>query len=107
MRWKVRTDAAIIPESELARTSSETSRFRRESWKGCFSRQKNIFVFTSLKFWGEKGPPIPTIQRGPKPRLFWKGQAREDFHLGYQRDFKGAVTLVGFQDLCFEFNELF
>lgn len=42
-----------------------------------FLKQKNIFVFASLKL-GEK--VVRTIQGGPKPCLLWEGRAGRGFH---------------------------
>lgn len=93
MSWKVRS-VAVRP--------------LRNIWRNKPRDQdgKNMFAFASLKFGGEMGSQFPLTQRS-KAMFVLVRPGRAGFSLRPSAGFKGRVTWVSFQDLCFQFDELF
>lgn len=74
--------------------------FRVESWKGFFLRQRNIYVFGSLKFWGGTGSQSQPSREVKAMFIF--SQARQGaFHLGYQQDLRAEWPSYAFRTCVF------
>lgn len=103
MRRKLRTGAEKYLQEQARRLVGSGWKAGKDFF--FLLRQKNIFVLTSLQFWGEKGSRSQPSKEAQSH--VYSGKARQGRVLTWAMGLKGALTLVGFQDLCFEFNELF